>query len=307
MMYFFISLWMVFFGCAHASPDWPMAQAPDGFWKHWGDGQAELNGYVITQPRYGEVRKGEAIFVFVTETFTHKQRVKSDGGHSDEYPVIKLNDIRDFQTGVYDYNAMTSAFVRLDGKQAIGLPTKISFSMQEWCGHAWDQWSVDHNTFTRIGHSYFDGEADVNVTGTLQPQTVFADNLPILVRGLTGEWLTPGQTAPIKLIPQAIHTRMQHREPEALDVTIHREQTSAPVTVPAGTFDARIWRIANGNKSIAEFWVETAHPHRLLKWTAADGGTGMLTGTTRMKYWNKAREGDEQLRESLGLKVGSTP
>ena len=138
VMYLFLTAWMMLTGCAHAKPAWPKAQAPQGFWKHWGDGQAELNGYAITQPRYGEVRKGEAIFVFVTETYpptTRQVRWRT----SDEYPVMKLNDIRDFQTGVYDYNAMTSAFVRLDGHQAMGLPTKISFSMQEWCGHAWDQ------------------------------------------------------------------------------------------------------------------------------------------------------------------------
>ena len=31
------------------------ASAQD-FWKHWGDGQAELSGYRLTQPRYGAAR-----------------------------------------------------------------------------------------------------------------------------------------------------------------------------------------------------------------------------------------------------------
>ena len=108
-------------------------------------------------------------------------------------------------------------------------------------------------------------------------------------------------------IPQALHTRMQHREPNALAVTIQRDKDSAPVTVPAGTFEARVWRVTNGGDSIAEFWVETAAPHRLLKWTSTDGGTGELTGSTRMKYWNKAREGDEALRATLGLDVTKAP
>ncbi len=30
------------------------------FWKHWGDGKAELNGYVLKQPRYGALRTGTA-------------------------------------------------------------------------------------------------------------------------------------------------------------------------------------------------------------------------------------------------------
>ena len=101
----------------------PRSQAPAGFWDHWGDGQAEIASYTLSQRRYGELRSGEAVLVTVTETLTAAQRVKSDGGHPDEFPVIKLNEVRDFQTGLYDYNALTSAFLALDGSLPLGLPT----------------------------------------------------------------------------------------------------------------------------------------------------------------------------------------
>jgi len=39
----------------------------DGFWKHWGDGRAEVASYDLTYPRYGELRSGTAVTVFVTE------------------------------------------------------------------------------------------------------------------------------------------------------------------------------------------------------------------------------------------------
>ena len=39
------------------------------FWKTWGDGQAELSGYDLTYPRYGQLRKGVAVTIFVSETF----------------------------------------------------------------------------------------------------------------------------------------------------------------------------------------------------------------------------------------------
>ena len=42
------------------------AEGPPDFWKHWGDGQAELNGYRLKQPRYGVVRDGTAVMIFVT-------------------------------------------------------------------------------------------------------------------------------------------------------------------------------------------------------------------------------------------------
>jgi len=86
------------------------------FWKQWGDGQAELSGYDLTFPRYGQLRRGVAVTIFVTETFSNTLRVKADPGKhppSDEFPVMKLNLIEDYQTGVYDYNDMTSSFVAL--------------------------------------------------------------------------------------------------------------------------------------------------------------------------------------------------
>jgi hypothetical protein len=35
------------------------------FWQRWGDGRAELAGYDLTTPRYGALRKGVAVTIFV--------------------------------------------------------------------------------------------------------------------------------------------------------------------------------------------------------------------------------------------------
>src|SRR3954453_7048479 len=86
------------------------------FWAVWGDGQAELNAYDLTFPRYNQARKGVAIAIFVTELFSNTLRVKADPGRhgpGDEFPVMKLNLVKDYQTGIYDYNDMLSAFVSL--------------------------------------------------------------------------------------------------------------------------------------------------------------------------------------------------
>jgi hypothetical protein len=116
-----------------ASPDAP-AYDPE-FWRTWGDGRAELAGYDLTYPRYGKPRNGVAVTIFVTETFSNSARVKADPGKhppSDEFPVMKLNLIKDYQTGIYDYNDMLSSFVGL--APVNGLPpgslTKASFSSQ---------------------------------------------------------------------------------------------------------------------------------------------------------------------------------
>ena len=84
------------------------------FWKTWGDGQAELCGYDLTIPRYGELRNGTAVAIFVTEDFNHAQRVKTDSprgkGSGKVFPVMKLHPFQDFPTGIYDYNLMASVF-----------------------------------------------------------------------------------------------------------------------------------------------------------------------------------------------------
>ena len=133
---------------AHAARSVPSsAMEPsfgDSFWKRWGDGKGELSSYDLTFPRYGELRKGLAITVFVTETFSNSLRVKSDPGKhpkSDEFPVMKLS-AWDFSTGIYDYNLLTSAFVALspaNGRPA-GTATKSRLRvLQEWCGNVYSQ------------------------------------------------------------------------------------------------------------------------------------------------------------------------
>src|SRR5258706_14867771 len=64
------------------------------FWDHWGDGRAELSGYDLVFPRYGEERRGMAVAIFVTETFSNSLRVKADPGKhpaADEIPVLKVH------------------------------------------------------------------------------------------------------------------------------------------------------------------------------------------------------------------------
>lgn len=144
------------------------AQPPevdDAFWKHWGDGKAELAGYALSFSRYGQSRQGVAVTIFVTETLSRSLRVKADPGKhaaDDVLPVMKLNLVRDFQTGVYDYNMMTSSFVTLAPSEGLpkGSPSKVSMSSQEWCGHVFHQLLFDRNTVAEQMHSYFDGEGD---------------------------------------------------------------------------------------------------------------------------------------------------
>ena len=116
---------------AGGTPDRPAFGAE--FDQHWSDNKAEIAGYDLVTPRYGQLRKGTAVAIFVTEPFSNSARVKADPGeHSpdDEFPVLKLNLVEDYPTGVYDYNLMTSVFVALRPVNNLpaGTPTKRPMS-----------------------------------------------------------------------------------------------------------------------------------------------------------------------------------
>jgi hypothetical protein len=280
------------------------ASAED-FWAHWGDGKAELNGYRLAQPRYGQTRPGTAVYVFVTEDFSDSLRVKADPGKhppSDVYPVMKLNAVRDFQTGIYDYNVMTSAFLRV----AAGWPVaKVSFSSQEWCGNVYHQILPRSGRFSSVLHSYFDGEADRTADLPLPADGVFEDALPVLVRGWNGELLKPGESRTVPFLPSLLRSRLMHRPLAWTKAQIARSDKPAPVTVPAGRFDAFRYRIVVEGGGELVFDVEAAVPRRLLRFAGPDGEEGVLLASTRLAYWNLNQPGGEKYLKELGLPVPS--
>lgn len=275
--------------------------AAQDFWEHWGDGKAELNGYRLTQPRYGAVREGVAVLIFVTEDFSDSLRVKADPGQhppSDVYPVLKLNAVRDFQTGLYDYNVMTSTFLRV----APGWPVaKVSLSSQEWCGHVYHQLLPRAAGIQGIRHSYFDGEADGQEQLPTPAGGVFEDALPIVLRGWNGAFAEPGETKRVPLLPSLLRARLEHRPLAWRSATIARAAAPARVEVPAGAFPAYLWTVAVEGGPVRRFHVEAAEPYRLLRWSSDDGEEGALLGSTRLAYWKLNGPGGERHLKELGL------
>jgi hypothetical protein len=279
----------------------PRSQAPAGFWDHWGDGRAEIDAYTLTQPRYGELRHGTAVLVYVTETFTQGQRVKSDGGHSDEMPVLKLNEVRDFQTGIYDYNVMTSTFVVLDGSLPLGIPTKVSMGAQEWCGNVYEQLLFWPDRLERTLHSYFDGEGDREETMQIPAGAVDADALPIFVRGLAGDLVPPGGAKTVPVLDRVLDSRFQHEPPRFRTTTITRSAGTETVEAPLGRFQVQRYEVSA--EETMRFYVEVAPPHRLIGWTRSDGEAAWIRGSARTSYWKENQEGDEAMLLDLGLSV----
>ena len=275
--------------------------APPDFWPQWSDGKAEMNGYRLVQPRYGAKRSGTAVLIYVTEDFSDSLRVKADPGKhppSDVYPVMKLNDVRHFQTGIYDYDVMTSTFARV----VPGWPiAKVSFSSQEWCGH------VYHHLIPRAGrigglfHSYFDGEADGSDDLPMPDGGVMEDAVPILVRGWMGDWLPRGEARTVPFLPSLLRSRFQHRPLAWGEARVERARASSRMIVPAGAFQVDTWTVAEQGGRTVAYSVESEPPYRLVRWAADDGEEASLLGSDRLAYWGMNAPGGEKWLKNLGL------
>jgi hypothetical protein len=285
------------------------AAAADDFWRVWGDGKAELDGYALVQPRYGAPRDGTAVLIFVTEDFSDAARVKADPGKhppSDVYPVLKLNFVRDFQTGIYDYNVMSSTFARTEWPT--GTPpfpvVKTSFSSQEWCGHVYAQWLVRGPSMIGTLHSYFDGEADQALQLAAPPGGVLEEAVPILIRGLRGPWLAPGETRSVPFLPSSLRARLGHKPQAWTTATVRRAAAAAPVPSVLGRVPAVEWTIEEAGGARTTWTVEEAAPHRILAWRGSDGESGQLLGSARLPYWQLHDPDGEAALAKLGLKPG---
>ena len=96
---------------------------PDpNFNSYWYQGKAELTSYNLEQARYGEMREGQAVLIFVTEDFSKSKQVKLDNpgaAGDDAEKVLKLNMTKKFDTGLYPYSMMSSVFTPVNGDASL--------------------------------------------------------------------------------------------------------------------------------------------------------------------------------------------
>ncbi len=312
------------FGRGDAAAEPHALAAPEfgaAFDRHWRDGKAELAGYDLTYPRYGELRSGTAATIFVTEPSSKATRVKPEGpggGDDDRFGVMKLNLVEDFPTGVYDYNLMTSTFVSTEpvlGRPA-GTTAKVSFTSQEWCGHVYHHLLLDAATVRETWHSYFEGEADGQAELARPTAALEEDALFHWARGFAAPRLGPGEQRRVKLLRSLAVSRIMHVRVEWEDATLRRAAETKTLQVPAGEFEVQTLTVdiepmtttrPYGNREITTgrrtwtFHVESAPPHRIIHWKRSDGYEAELLGTTRAPYWQLHAAGDESLLESIGL------
>jgi hypothetical protein len=290
-------------------PPRPVSPSPGpaatGFDARWHDGRAELDGYRYSIVRYGHPRKGQAVMIYVTEPWSRSKLVKVEDASknpADVFEVLKLNLVRDFQTGIYDYNTMVSLFTRTEDFS----PIEMSFSSAEWCGHVYHKVRFLDDRLEETLFSYFEDE-----TGTRRLDRpvggLAEDALFVLLRGLKGDHLEPGERRSMPLLSGMLESRLRHYPLEWTKAEIKRGREPAPVRVPAGSWkNAIFYQVDLENGRTGSFWIEPDRDHRILKWAWTGprdeaSETGELTGSLRTAYWKENGPGDETQLRSLGL------
>jgi len=269
--------------------------ATSAFWKHWGDGKAELTGYKVTTLRYGQKRQAEMVLIYVTEPLDRRTLVKDDRV-KDEHKlnVLKLNRMLKFRTGIYPYSVMTSVFAPVnDLGRGRFWPAKIAFSAQEWCGHVFHQVRPGDGRFTSSIRSYFADEGEKTESVAAPGDLLYEDALLIQLRELDGPFQKGGNWAG-QLVPEIWEVRKAHVPLRPVQAAITREQA-----IRDGQAVTRF--TLKYNKVTKIYDVEKAAPRRILGWTKNDGEVATILKTARLPYWNQHDLGDESALEKIGL------
>ncbi len=251
---------------------------------YWYDGQAEINFYDAKLTYYGEPREtSREVHIVVSEDHDPKQLVKADDWRQPGLiKVLKFNQMRAVQTGVYDYRQMMSAFFDTSD----GRFMKLTYGSQEWCGNTFKEVVNYGGTSSFEFNTYWDGQGNGDYEVDFPQDLIPYDSLPVQLRLLNWEI---GARFDVELLPSQFSNRVAAPELRSAVIAI---QAREAVEVAAGRFEAfRV--IVTDAEGEDTFWFEAESPHRMLRWVTASGDVLDLRATKKMAYWKFNSPGDE--------------
>lgn len=295
---FILSIIFLLFNCANVSSKKEKSEANESqakpttpeFNAYWYAGKAELCRYELEQARYGEMRKGDAVLIFVTEPFSKSKQVKLDNpsaNQNDAVSVLKLNFTKKFDTGIYPYSIMTSSFTPTERSEK---PLKVTFTAQEWCGHVYAQLKKEKNNYQLSSFSYFENEGDEN---TEIGDILTEDGIFNQIR------IAPSQLpmGKINILPTLSYLRLKHQPFKAQEATASLSQTN---------FNGKVvnqYQLRYQNRKV-NIYFEPTFPYVVQGWeeTYKDGNSDLTTRGTLKKtllsdYWSHNKSTDEAMRK----------
>ncbi|OBX22051.1 MULTISPECIES: hypothetical protein [Bizionia] len=274
-----------------AETQWSPEAVDNEFKAYWYTGKAELNSYTLKQSRYGEIRDGEVVLVFVTEPFSFSKQVKLDNPQAagaDNASVMKLNSFRKFNTGIYDYSIATSVFTPINSQEHPNT-LKLNTSIQEWCGHTFTQLNLKDTNYHFQEFSYFETDGDTESAISI---ALLEEELMTRIRLNKGQ-LPLGET---NMIFSTIYSRFANKNLEATTAEISKTETDSTThfAIEYLNYDRKV-----------TIDVEKQFPYKIRGWKE-NNGDGLITEAQLKKsinepYWDQKKRSDETKREALQL------
>ncbi|MEP7196269.1 MAG: hypothetical protein ABI851_07090 [Saprospiraceae bacterium] len=261
---------------------------------YWYQGKGEINSFYLEQARYGQIHKGEAVLVFVTEDFSKTKQVKLDRieESSDNQPVFKLNMMKRFNTGICTYSLMLSVFNPI-GSAVSPHPLKITSSIQDWCGQVFSQLNQKENKYILHQYSYFEQEADKIKE---LPCGITEDEIWNQIR-INPQLLPIGEH---NVLPGNFYTRLKHKPTDYLKANLSLKAINDSIQQYSIQYD-------EGRNLQIDFYKE--YPYNINSWKESymDGEEVLTTRAIKIKsilidYWKLHQVEDSSYRALLGLK-----
>lgn len=269
------------------------------FEDYWYQGKAEITSFTLQQAHYGEIHQGNAVMIFVTEDLSEHKQVKLDDPESadDAVPVLKLNASREFTTGIYTYEMMTSVFTPVDREQH-PYSLKVTNSSQEWCGQSFTQINKTDQGYDYRLFSYFESEGDQKHQ---LKRHWLEDEFWTMIR-ISPDKLPTGEQ---QVIPGTIYQRLSHAKVKAYTAEITQDTSHATVVDYIIDYPELERKL--------EIRYEKKFPYKIQSWIETrksdkgKDGEELITRAIRDKtlmtdYWNKNNVKDASYRSKLNLR-----
>ncbi|GAB3181070.1 hypothetical protein [Telluribacter humicola] len=270
------------------------------FRDYWYNGKAEISRYSLQQVQYGAHNPGEAVLIFVTEDFLTDKQVKleSEDNDGDATSVLKLNSIRRFVTGIYDYSLYTSVFTPVntgDFRHSL----KITMSAQDWCGQTYTQLNRRGKGYEVMRRSYFEKNVEEDY-------------------GINDAWLEDEIWTRLRFAPESLPIGDTEAVPAAYaarltDQPLEPQPAIGSMTAYKGTiFKGKALNVYSllypeYNRELRIVF-EKAFPHEIAGWEETYTSRGKVLTTRavrssliRSDYWKHNAPADTTLRQQLGV------
>ncbi len=280
----------------------PQSSDKQEFRDYWYASKAEINSYDLQQAQYGKLHKGEAVMVFVTEDFRLDKQVKLESDEREAATtVLKLNFIKKFVTGIYDYSMFTSVFTPVQ-TNTFPATLKVTNTNQEWCGQSFMQLNYHQNGYQVLGKSYFEAEESDDCH---LDYAILEDEIWSKIRLFPSGELPKGN---VMMIPSITSLRLRHQKIQAEMTKIDLESYKGDSTFRGkNLMDYRV-RFTESKRDLRIIF-ERDFPRQIVGWeetyeakNKVMTSRAVLKATIQNAYWEKNAPVDTVYRKQLKLK-----